>query len=636
MTTAAVQARFADRPRVTSAAFAVLMLASCRVSGPPPTSGNVTGAAEAPSVFATAMSHCSPLQGTILPPGAIGLPTQGAPIDSATVVDASLPGNINGTYCRVTGAIKGNDADTPDIRFEVNLPLRWNGRALQMGGGGYSGEVQRATGTASYASGRAPLSLGYVTFGSDTGHVGNSARADFALNDEAVLNFGYGHIKKTHDVAIALMRRVYLRDPAKLYYAGGSTGGREGYTAIERYPIDYDGVIANSPALNFSGVRLFGLLVGRAAYVGTNGYVPPDKQKLVHARALAECDELDGAKDGIISNVEACRAREAQIIQSLRCAGGGGSAAARAGTVPRPGPAIVPAPVSASGPAPVDAVTQRSEPAPDLSLDTSTPAAQAASAAQSTDLAVHRPSSGASCLSDAQIATMMTLRDGMTLPYPLANDVRAYRGYNVFEGTDMSGVLGLGASPVLSAPPTFSANGYLFTQGDAYIKYFVIRDKAVSGMDFDPLAPGRYRQRLIDLSAIVGAMNPDISEYIVRGGKLITMQGLADEVISPNETIAFYHTLVARYGQQRIDGAMRLYMVPGYQHGNGVFIPSWDGLRALDDWATNGVAPEGLVALDIAPATHGRSRPLCKYPAYPRYRGRGDIDAASSFVCTNP
>ncbi|WP_158601940.1 tannase/feruloyl esterase family alpha/beta hydrolase [Pararobbsia silviterrae] len=610
--------------------------AGCRAPAPVPPSSSAAPSAQ-PAGAPASIARCTALRTHIVPPGAIGLPTQGAVVESASIVEASEPGNTNGTYCRITGAIKALATDTPDIRFEVNLPAQWNGRALQMGGGGYSGEVQRATGTVSYASGRAPLSLGYVTLGSDTGHVGNAARADFALNDEAVENFGYGHIKKTHDVAIALIRFVYGRDPQKMYYAGGSTGGREGYTAIERYPIDYDGVIANAPALNFSGVRLFGLMVGRSIYLGTDGFLPPDKQKLVHARVLAECDALDGATDGIISNVEACRAREAQTIASLRCEGGGGSAAGRAGSVPRPAPAIVPAPppapASASG-APADVASAA---VPDLSLNDSTPAAQAVAAAAASQAGpAHRPSTGLPCLTDSQIETLTTLRDGMTLPYALAHGVQTYPGYNVLEGTDMSGMLGLGGSPVLSDPPTFAANGYLFSQGDAYFKYFVTRDAHAAGIHFNPLTPGRYAQRLVDLSATVGAMDPDISEYIVRGGKLITMQGLADEVISPNQTIAFYKTLAQRYGQSRVDSFMRLYMVPGYQHGNGVFIPIWDGLRALDEWSTHGVAPEGLVAVDTAAATHGRSRPLCRYPSYPRYTGRGDIDSAASFVCTPP
>src|ERR1700722_18973273 len=109
------------------------------------------------------LAQCEALEGRTLPPGEIGLPTQGALIEDATMIATSAPGNTDGEYCRITGAIKAVRTDTPDIRFEVNLPSRWNGRALQMGGAGYNGEVQRGTGTVSYAAGRAPLSEGYVT-----------------------------------------------------------------------------------------------------------------------------------------------------------------------------------------------------------------------------------------------------------------------------------------------------------------------------------------------------------------------------------------------------------------------------------------------------------------------------------------
>jgi hypothetical protein len=77
-------------------------------------------------------------------------------------------------------------------------------------------------------------------------------------------------------------------------------------------------------------------------------------------------------------------------------------------------------------------------------------------------------------------------------------------------------------------------------------------------------------------------------------------------------------------------------MVPGFQHGNGVFIPAWDELGALDEWVTNGVAPETLVGSDIAPATNGRTRPICRYPNYPRYVGKGALNVAASFRCVAP
>ncbi|SAK94070.1 tannase and feruloyl esterase [Caballeronia fortuita] len=514
--------------------------------------------------------HCDDLEGKSVPASIIGLPTRGATIVSAWVVKAAAPGNRNGEYCRITGFIKALQDTTPDIRFEVNLPSRWNGRALQMGGGGYNGTIVSGTEPMSFAPDSTPLARGYATFGSDSGHVGNAGRADFAGNDEAIVNFGFGHLKKTRDVALALIQMGYGRTPEKTYFAGGSTGGREGFTVIERFPNDYDGVIANAPAINFSGVRLMGVKVGQASYAKPGGFVGLAQQRRVFETVVHECDRLDGAADGIVSNVEACRKLEPQIIASLRCANG------------------------------------------------------------------QRPSLRDSCLSDAQIDTLQTLRDGVTLPYPLAYDVDTYPGYNVFQGVDFSGTLGLGDSPTLLNPPTFAANGYLFAQGDAYIRHFVTRDLAFSALTFDLDNPGRFRQRLTTLAYTVGAMNPDFSAFIARGGKLIAMHGLADEVISPNQTIAFYRGLIDRYGKDVVDSFMRLYMVPGFQHGNGVFIPAWDELGALDDWVSNGAAPETLVGSDIAPATNGRTRPMCRYPNYPRYLGKGSINVAANFRCVEP
>ncbi|WP_343666149.1 tannase/feruloyl esterase family alpha/beta hydrolase [Paraburkholderia tropica] len=519
--------------------------------------------------------HCADLAGALLPPAAIGLPTNGALVQTATMIPATANGNLNGDFCRLTGVIRAQTAGTPDIRFEVNLPSRWNGRALQFGGGGYSGVVVTGTGPMPFSPDRAPLARGYATFGDDSGHNGDASVATFGLLDEAVVNFGYAHLKKTHDVALALIERGYGRAPAHMYFAGGSTGGREGYTVIQRYPDDYDGVIANSPALNFSGVRLIGVELGRLEYRVPGGFVPPALLERVYERTMQACDTLDGASDGIISNVEACRALEPKIIDSLRC--------------------------------PADALASA---APSVSAD--------------------------DCLTPPQLATLLKLRDGLHLPYALAWNVDRYRGYNVFQGTRFTSLLGLAHSPERSPQLTFRANGYLYAQGDAYLKYFVTHDPTFDSSNFDVMHPGRYQQRLATLSATIGAMNPDIAHYIARGGKLITLHGLADEVISPNQTIAWYEGLVARYGQVRVDSFMRLYMVPGYQHGNGVFIPSVDLIGALDDWVSRGNAPDTLVTTDIAQDTNGRTRPLCRYPAYPRYLGKGNLNLASNYACATP
>jgi feruloyl esterase len=529
---------------------------------------------------APVVAHCAALEGTRIPANAIGLPTHGATVLTATLVLATQHGNRNGEYCRITGVIHAVKDSTPDIRFQLNLPTRWNGRALQLGGGGYSGQVVSGIEPAPFAPNAAPLAQGYATFGSDSGHVGNSGRADFGANDEAVANFGYGHLKKTHDVALALIAFGYGRMPDKTYFFGGSTGGREGYTVIQRFPADYDGVVANAPAIDFTGVRLMGVKLGQAVYRSAGGFVSPAQQRYVHETVMRACDPLDGATDGIVSNVEACRKREAAVIHALRCdhtgADGDGDGHGQ-GEGKNQGEGV--------------------------------------------------------CLSDAQLATLEVLRDGVKLPRPLAYGVQHYAGYNVFEGANFSSPLGLGASDKAAYPLSFAANGYLFAQGDAYIKYFIAHDDSFNSLDFNLDKPGRYWRRVNALSATVGAMNPDMSAFIARGGKLITLQGLADEVISPNQTIAFYRAVVAQYGQRTVDSFMRLYMVPGFQHGNGAFIPAWDALGAIDGWVTRGVAPQTLIATDLAAATNGRSRPLCRYPAFPRYAGKGNINDAANFRC---
>ncbi len=509
------------RPRVVQAnARAALLLASAMFSADAPAAPNEP----------TLATRCAELAGLTLSADAIALPTHGVQIDTAEMIAATARNNQDGEFCRVTGSIKAVKAGTPDIRFDLNLPRRWNGRALQVGGGGYDGIVVSGTGVMPFSPNRAPLAQGYATFGDDSGHVGNPAFAEFGLLDEAVINFGYAHLKKTHDAALALIQRAYGRPPEHMYFAGGSTGGREGYTVMQRFPDDYDGVIANSPALNFSGVRLLGVKVGQAEYATPGGFVPPALLQRVYQRTLDICDRLDGAADGIVSDVAACRSHEPEVIDALRCG----------------------------------------------------------------DADDGDPSQRNDCLTGTQLATLLVLRDGLSLPYALAWGATRYRGYNVFQGTQFNGMLGLAHSPVRQTPPTFVANGYLFAQGDGYVRYFVARDAAFDSQKFDVLAPGKYQRQVVALSQTIGAMNTDLTRYIARGGKMITLQGLADEVISPNQTIAYHQALIDRFGVDKVDAFMRLYMVPGFQHGSGAFIPSADLLGALDNWVTHGASPETL------------------------------------------
>src|SRR5215813_780622 len=153
---------------------------------------------------------CAGLKDFSIPASAIGLPTSGAVVQTAASVNASDQGNVNGDFCKVIGIVKPQHAGSPSLEFEVNLPLTWNRRVLQMGGGGYDGSL--VTGLALFTlqppNTPTPLKQGFVTLGGDGGHKGTqNFDGSFGMNDEALLNFGKESIKKTHDAALAVIRK---------------------------------------------------------------------------------------------------------------------------------------------------------------------------------------------------------------------------------------------------------------------------------------------------------------------------------------------------------------------------------------------------------------------------------------------
>ena len=270
-------------------------------------------------------ANCATLQGFSIDASAIGLPTTGAVVQSAALVAASEKGNQNGDFCKVTGIVKPKNPSSPNLEFEVNLPLTWNRRVLQMGGGGYDGNL--VTGLTPYTLQPAtvdnPLKQGFVTLGSDGGHKSSGPGFDgrWAVDDEALANFGKQSVKKAHDAAMAVVKKAYGRAPERFYFVGGSQGGHEALDAAARYPADYDGVVAHYPAYNVTLLHLGSLNVGKAIYADKGAaWLSPAKTKLITDAVYAKCDDLDGVKDGIIGNVKACTG--AFDVKALRCANG--------------------------------------------------------------------------------------------------------------------------------------------------------------------------------------------------------------------------------------------------------------------------------------------------------------------------
>ena len=114
------------------------------------------------------------------------------------------------------------------------------------------------------------------------------------------------------------------------------------------------------------------------------------------------------------------------------------------------------------------------------------------------------------------------------------------------------------------------------------------------------------------------------------------MHGNDDALIPVGWSEAYYRSVVRTMGAAAVERFLRFYTVPGYGHGLGVFTVDWDSLTALDHWVETGAAPRAPVATDVSPATRGRTRPLCRYPAWPRYKGSGDINTAANYSCVKP
>ncbi|SDY45386.1 feruloyl esterase [Geodermatophilus africanus] len=269
-----------------------------------------------PAGAADAAERCAALAGVDVPARAIGLPTTGGEVTEATLVAPSGTGvTAIGEYCRVSAALHPVDPAAPDIRMQVALPTTWNHKALMFGGGGYNGTIPALDGNVPFGPTDAPqpLGRGYATFASDSGHQTPpgflptaSLYGEFLANDEALRNFAGDALKKTRDAAVFLIGRYYDRDtPQQTYFAGGSTGGREALAVAQRWERDFDGVISVYPAFNAATLDLyFGHMTRQLAAPGA--FPRPAQQVLLYNAVIADCDDLDGLVDGVVSNEPAC------------------------------------------------------------------------------------------------------------------------------------------------------------------------------------------------------------------------------------------------------------------------------------------------------------------------------------------
>jgi len=222
----------------------------------------------------------------------------------------------------------------------------------------------------------------------------------------------------------------------------------------------------------------------------------------------------------------------------------------------------------------------------------------------------------------------------MRFKYRLASGEKGYPGLPFLSGARMATlVVGLGTRPPAHPMPMEAGAGILLW--DEWAKHFLTRNPGLNTLSLDPLRPGRWQRRISDLSAIQDVNIPSLRAFAKAGGKLLILHGTADEIVSHWSTAEYYERVVKTMGRSATERFARLYLIPGANHGSiqPAFAPSWDSLTALERWTGHGRPPAHPVVTDAAPATQGRTRPLCEYPAWPRYTGHGNPDAAVNFTC---
>ncbi|WDF74505.1 tannase/feruloyl esterase family alpha/beta hydrolase [Novosphingobium sp. KACC 22771] len=579
--------------------------------------GLSTPAMAAPySLAADPARRCLDLAPVSIPAARLGEPSAGAKVVSAQYHRAGeikLQG-LDGSatfqtpdYCEVRIDILPLDPKAPPIHSQVNLPFPWNGKKLQFGGSGYNGFLQTGVQPSRNAPIHAqlPLNRGYMTAGTDSGHqitisgggdqrgsgasagsAGDDPRAAsarqyaFAANDEALRNFGYAAYKKTHDAAVALGFMFYGRKPSRSYYLGGSEGGREAMTMAQRYPGDYDGIIAIDPVMNWTGLQTFSNHIGGQLQAVPDGWLGA-KTGLLAQIVRDTCDSADGIADKVISAPTACLAPAAKALASHRCP------------------------------------TGRDE--------------------------------GPACFSDAQLAVLRAAHRGYDFPFPLANGVTHYAGY-LPGSEDLPGAWSkweAGTTKPTAANPDDPSVSRLYQLGSVYVRHFIALDAGFNTLTYDPR---QFQKRVLEVSRIMDATNPDLRAFHARGGKLILREDLADSGQGPFNSLQYRDAVARLMGQKTTDAFFAAYVATGLPHTSGGIDPGTPGapaygipgridlLDVLEDWVERGRKPGAALILTLHdPAQPERvtaSKPMCRYGTWPFFTGQpGEGANGSKYEC---
>ena len=201
-------------------------------------------------------------------------------------------------FCRIAATVK----PTPDsdIKIEVWMPTaeNWNGKFEAVGNGGWNGNIdQNALATA--------LRRGYAGASTNTGHDGGGG--PWMQNQNKLIDYGYRAVHEMTDKGKALISAFYGSNARYSYFVGCSAGGRQALKAAQKYPQDFDGIVAGAPALNATGRAAYSVWIAQNDHKTTDSYLPQAKFGVVHDAVLQACDMNDGVKDLVVENPKQCK-----------------------------------------------------------------------------------------------------------------------------------------------------------------------------------------------------------------------------------------------------------------------------------------------------------------------------------------
>ncbi len=234
---------------------------------------------------------------------------------SNTTIVVATPQSDPIPYCDVLGYVTTLHPGPNQVNFEVTLPVQGNGRFLFIGNGGFAGGLGFPEVFPDFEDLSALTQAGFAIAFTDTGHQGNFLDGSWALNDQAKQDdYLYRGVHVGAVAGKTIATRFYGRRP-RSYFAGCSDGGREGLVEAQRYPSDFDGIVAGDPAL---GTWLAGFNWNQEHLTATaSNYLAADKLAVVDAEVMSTCDAADGVLDGLIQDPRQCRFDPASLLCSV-------------------------------------------------------------------------------------------------------------------------------------------------------------------------------------------------------------------------------------------------------------------------------------------------------------------------------